>query len=137
MPQEALVERCLGLPGVSVVQPALRCERDPAAAADAAVALLRGRPGRTFAIRTTRRDKRFPLRSVELSRVIGEAVRVRLGLDVDLSNPDLAAYVEVDHKELLVSADRLRGAGGCRSARAGARWCSSRAASTRPWRPTG
>src|SRR5688572_15268996 len=112
MPQDALVERCLALPGVSVVQPGLRCERDPAAAADAAVALLRGRPGRTFAIRSTRRDKRFPLRSVELSRVIGEAVRVRLGLDVDLSNPDLAAYVEVDHKELLVSADRLRGAGG-------------------------
>src|SRR4029078_5161043 len=79
---------------------------------DAAVALLRGRPGRTFAIRTTRRDKRFPLRSVELSRVIGEAVRVRVGVDVDLSNPELVAYVEVDSKELLVSTDRLRGAGG-------------------------
>ena len=111
-PQEALVERCLGLPGVSVVQPAVRCERDAAAAADTAVALLRGRPGRTFAIRATRRDKRFPLRSIELSRVIGDAVRVRLGLDVDLSNPDLSAYVEVDHKELLVSVDRFRGAGG-------------------------
>jgi tRNA uracil 4-sulfurtransferase len=112
VPQEELVERCLGLPGVSVVQPAVRCERDAAAAADTAVALLRGRPGRTFAIRATRRDKRFPLRSIELSRVIGDAVRVRLGLDVDLSNPDLAAYVEVDHKELLVSVERLRGAGG-------------------------
>ena len=111
-PQETLVERCLGLPGVSVVQPAVRCERDAAAAADTAVALLRGRPGRTFAIRATRRDKRFPLRSIELSRVIGDAVRVRLGLDVDLSNPDLSAYVEVDHKELLVSVDRLRGPGG-------------------------
>ena len=44
--------------------------------------------------------------------MIGEAVRVRLGLEVDLSNPDLAAYVEVDHKELLVSTERLRGAGG-------------------------
>jgi thiamine biosynthesis protein ThiI len=110
--EDTLVERCLALPGVSVVQPALRCERDAAAAADAAVALLRDRPGRTFAIRSSRRDKRFPLRSVELSRVIGEAVRVRLGLEVDLSNPDLVAYVEVDHKELLVSADRLRGAGG-------------------------
>jgi thiamine biosynthesis protein ThiI len=112
VPQDALVERCLGLPGVSVVQPAVRCERDPAAAADTAVALLRGRPGRTFAIRATRRDKRYPLRSIELSRVIGDAVRVRLGLDVDLSKPDLVAYVEVDHKELLVSVERHRGAGG-------------------------
>ena len=110
--RDALVERCLALPGVSVVQPALRCERDAAAAADAAVSLLRGRAGRTFAVRARRRDKRFPLRSIELARVIGEAVRVRLDLGVDLSNPDLELHVEVDSKELLVSADRLRGAGG-------------------------
>ena len=112
VPEDALVERCLALPGLSVVQPALRCERDVAAGADAAVALLRGHPGRTFAVRSRRRDKRFPLRSVELSRVIGDAVRVRLGLDVDLSNPDLEIHVELDHKELLVSRERLRGAGG-------------------------
>jgi thiamine biosynthesis protein ThiI len=111
-PQETLVERCLALPGVSVVQPGIRCERDAAAGADAAVALLRARPGRTFAVRARRRDKRFPLRSVELSRVIGEAVRVRLSLDVDLSNPDLEVHVELDHKELLISSERLRGAGG-------------------------
>src|SRR5918995_2271561 len=112
MAEEALVDRCLALPGVSVVQPAVCCERDVADAADAAVGLLRGRPGSTFAVRSTRRDKRFPLRSMDLSRVIGDAVRVRLGLDVDLSNPDLVLHVEVDSKELLVSADRLRGAGG-------------------------
>ena len=111
-PQEELVDRCLTLPGLSVVQPAVRCERDPAAAADAAVSLLQGRPGRTFAVRAHRRDKSYPLRSIELARVIGDAVRVRLGLEVDLSHPDLTAYVEVDNRELLVSGERLRGAGG-------------------------
>jgi thiamine biosynthesis protein ThiI len=112
MPQAALVERCLALPGVSVVQPAVRCERDPSAGADAAVKLLRGRPGRTFAVRPRRRDKSYPLRSLELARVIGDAVRLRLGLEVDLGNPDLEVHVEVDHRELLVSGERLRGAGG-------------------------
>ncbi|MEA2360971.1 MAG: tRNA uracil 4-sulfurtransferase [Thermoleophilaceae bacterium] len=112
MPQQELVERCLRLPGVSVVQPALRCERDATVAADAAVELLHDRPGRTFAVRATRRDKRFALRSIELARLLGDVVRVRLGLDVDLSDPDLELFVEVDHKELLVSVDRLRGAGG-------------------------
>jgi tRNA uracil 4-sulfurtransferase len=111
-PQATLVERCLALPGISVVQPGLCCERDPSAAADAAVELLRGRPGRTFAVRARRRDKRYPLRSMELSRVIGDAVRVRLGLQVDLSEPDLELHIEVDHKEMLVSCERLRGAGG-------------------------
>src|ERR671916_1068076 len=111
-PQQELVERCLALPGISVVQPALRCERDPTAAADAAVELLRDRPGRTFAVRARRRDKQFALRSIELARLIGDAVRVRLGLKVDLSSPDLELFVEVDNKELLVSVQRLRGAGG-------------------------
>jgi thiamine biosynthesis protein ThiI len=112
VPEDELVERCLRLPGVSVVQPAVRCERDATAAADAAVELLRELPGRTFAVRATRRDKRFALRSIELARLLGDAVRVRLGLQVDLSAPDLELFVEVDHKELLVSVERLRGAGG-------------------------
>ncbi len=112
VPEDELVERCLRLPGVSVVQPALRCERDATTAADAAVELMRDLPGRTFAVRATRRDKRFPLRSIELARLLGDAVRVRLGLEVDLSTPDLELFVEVDHKELLVSVARLRGAGG-------------------------
>jgi tRNA uracil 4-sulfurtransferase len=112
VPQDELLERCLRLPGVSVVQPALRCERDATAAADAAVELLGERSGRTFAVRATRRDKSFPLRSIELARLLGDAVRVRLGLEVDLSEPDLELFVEVDHKELLVSVERRRGAGG-------------------------
>jgi tRNA uracil 4-sulfurtransferase len=112
VPEDELVERCLRLPGVSVVQPAVRCERDATVVADAAVELLRDLPGRTFAVRATRRDKRFPLRSIELARLLGDAVRVRLGLEVDLSAPDLELFVEVDHKELLVSVARLRGAGG-------------------------
>jgi thiamine biosynthesis protein ThiI len=112
MAQPDLVERCLRLPGASVVQPAVRCERDATAAADVAVELLGDLPGRTFAVRATRRDKSFPLRSIELARLLGDAVRVRLGLDVDLSNPDLELFVEVDHKDLLLSVQRLRGAGG-------------------------
>jgi tRNA uracil 4-sulfurtransferase len=112
VPEDELVERCLRLPGVSVVQPAVRCARDATAAADAAVELMRDLPGRTFAVRATRRDKRFPLRSIELARLLGDAVRVRLGLEVDLSAPDLELFVEVDHKELLLSVARLRGAGG-------------------------
>jgi thiamine biosynthesis protein ThiI len=112
VPHDELIDRCLGLPGVSVVQPALRCPRDAMAAADAAVELLRERPGRTFAVRATRRDKSFALRSIELSRLLGDVVRVRLGLGVDLSEPDLELFLEVDHKELLVSVERMRGAGG-------------------------
>ena len=38
-------------------------------------------PASTFAVRARRRDKRFALRSIELARLLGDAVRVRLGLE--------------------------------------------------------
>ena len=75
-PQDELERRCQQLPGVSVVQPAIRCERDAAAArADARSTLLRGRSGAQFAMRSRRRDKTFPLRSIELDWIVGDAVR--------------------------------------------------------------
>jgi thiamine biosynthesis protein ThiI len=111
-PRDELIERCLALPGVGVVQPALRCPRDATLAADMSVDLLRELPGATFAVRARRRDKTFPLRSVELASVIGDAVRARLGLEVDLSDPDIELFVELDHEELLLSTTKLRAAGG-------------------------
>jgi tRNA uracil 4-sulfurtransferase len=110
--EATLRERCLALPGISVVQPAVRTERSAETAAALAVELLRGRQGRTFAVRPRRRDKRFPLRSIDVAQVVGAAVQRELGLDVDLSAPDLEVYVEIDRAEAYVSTERLRGAGG-------------------------
>jgi tRNA uracil 4-sulfurtransferase len=110
--EDELLERARRLPGLSVVQPAMRCPRDVDAVAEAAVELLRGRPGATFAVRARRRDKSFPLKSIEIARTVGDAVRIELGLAVDLGSPDLSVHVEVDRPEILVSGERLRGAGG-------------------------
>ncbi len=110
--QDELERRCRELIGLSVVQPSVRCERDAAAAARTAVELLRGREGASFAVRSRRRDKTFPLRSTELDWLVGDAVRRELGLDVDLDRPELELLVEVDQDEILVSAERLRAPGG-------------------------
>ena len=110
--QDELERRCQELIGLSVIQPSVRCERDAAAAAQTAVELLREREGASFAVRSRRRDKTFPLRSTELDWVVGDAVRGALGLRVDLDHPELELLVEVDQNEILVSAERLRGPGG-------------------------
>jgi thiamine biosynthesis protein ThiI len=114
-PPEALptvLEVTTELPGLSVVQPALRVEPDTERAAQAAIELLRGLPARSFAVRSRRREKTFPVGSMDVARLVGAAVQEELGLAVDLTAPDVELHVDAYQRELFVSVDRLRGAGG-------------------------
>ncbi|MBC9727613.1 tRNA uracil 4-sulfurtransferase ThiI [Streptomyces sp. TRM68367] len=111
-----LVARAREVIGVSVVQPALRVDRTPEAAAAAAVELARGaRPDRSvprFAVRARRRQKDFPLTSGELAALIGAEIGTELGWPVDLSTPDVEVAVEVDRREIFVAVERHHGRGG-------------------------
>ena len=100
------------MPGLSVVQPALRLEPSTECATRAAVALLRGWPARSFAVRSRRREKTFPVSSMDMARLVGAAVKDEVGLAVDLSHPEVELHVDAYERELFVSVDRLRGAGG-------------------------
>jgi thiamine biosynthesis protein ThiI len=114
-PAEALakvLEITTEMPGLSVVQPALRVEPATEAAVEAAVELLRGVSGRSFAVRSRRREKTFPVSSMELARLVGTAVKDELGLAVDLTHPDVEVHVDAYARDVFVSMDRLRGAGG-------------------------
>jgi thiamine biosynthesis protein ThiI len=115
MPAERLAEVlqvATDLPGLSVVQPALRLEPSTDRAIQAAVELVRGVPAASFAVRARRREKSFPVNSMEIARLVGAAIKDGLGRRVDLSHPELEVYVEAYRHELFVSVDRLRGAGG-------------------------
>jgi thiamine biosynthesis protein ThiI len=109
---DELLERARDLLGVSVVHPVVLLERTPEAAVEAAIELLRGRPGRTFAVRARRRDKSFVLGSQELAALVGRGVQDELGLGVDLDHPDLEIHLEVDKREIFAYTEKLPGRGG-------------------------
>ena len=111
-PADELVARARDVLGVTLLHPALVLEKSTEAACAAAVDLLRDRPGSTFAVRARRRDKRFPLDSKELASVVGRAVQDALGLGVDLSNPDLEIFLEVDKREIFAYTEKITGRGG-------------------------
>lgn len=111
-PAGVLAERARDVLGVTLLHPATVVEKTPEAASRAAIDLLRDRPGGTFAIRARRRDKTFELTSHELAALVGRAVQDELGLDVDLSRPDVQVYFEVDKRELFVFSERIPGRGG-------------------------
>ena len=77
-----------------------------------AVAAAREVSARTFRIATRRAEKRFPLNSMEIDRIVGAEVANTLGLKVDLEHPDLTISIEILPDSAYLSAGKLPGAGG-------------------------
>ncbi|MEV5409156.1 tRNA uracil 4-sulfurtransferase ThiI [Thermopolyspora sp. NPDC052614] len=113
---DAVARRVTEVMGLVWVHRAWRVAKEPEAVVKAAVELLADREdvrrGVSFAVRSRRRDKRFPLRSNELDRLVGGAISDTYGLPVNLSRPDLTVHIEVDRDEVFVFTDGLPGQGG-------------------------
>jgi thiamine biosynthesis protein ThiI len=108
---DMIAERMRMVMGLARVCRAVRVDKDPDAAAAAAVELAAGRTG-TFAVRARRRDKRFPVTSAQLAVEIGRRIQQAYGYRVDLRNPDTTVFVEVDQREVFVFTEGLAGQGG-------------------------
>jgi len=108
---DLMAERMRNVMGLTRVCRAVRVDKDPEAAAAAAVALTEGRTG-SFAVRARRRDKRFPVTSSQLATLIGARVQQAHGLPVNLSRPDMTVFVEVDQSEVFVYTEGRPGQGG-------------------------
>ncbi|TQS30910.1 tRNA uracil 4-sulfurtransferase ThiI [Microbispora sp. KK1-11] len=113
---EAVAARVADVPGIVLVHLAWRVAKDPDSITKAAIELIGdsdevARKAR-FAVRSRRRDKRFPLRSNELDRVVGGAINDTYGLPVDLSNPELTVHIEVDKDEAFLFTGGRPGQGG-------------------------
>lgn len=73
---------------------------------------LKRAPFKTFKIESKRVDKSFPIKSPEISRLVGGAVlKENLGLTVDVKNPDRIIRVDV-RKTSFVSPGRIKALGG-------------------------
>lgn len=67
----------------------------------------------TFKVEAKRSDKRFPLTSPEISRILGgELLKAYHHLKVDVHNPDVVVTVEVRDFGAYVRAGQIHGAGG-------------------------
>jgi len=98
--------------GIANYSLAFRTRRNIADITKTALAAIDGRNFASFAVRTRRADKGYPLQSPEISRLVGRAIQERSGARVDLDHPELPVHVEVLPRETFVSLDRLPGPGG-------------------------
>ena len=75
-------------------------------------ALLEGYKFQTFRIETNRADKRFPMTSPEVNIKLGKFVEDFSGAGVDLSDPDLTIFLDIQTRGILVYFDETRAHGG-------------------------
>ena len=93
---------------------------------------IEGLPSTTFRIAARRADKRFPIPSPEIERILGRRVQDRTGWPVDLSKPAMKIHVEILTDEAFVYVDKEAGHGRLADRHERARACvCSRAASIR------
>jgi thiamine biosynthesis protein ThiI len=76
------------------------------------LAAVHGTTAKSFAVRTRRENKRFPLNSMEIDREIGGAVQAALGIKVDLEAPELTINLEIFTNNAFFSIGKHPGAGG-------------------------
>nr|WP_062342540.1 tRNA uracil 4-sulfurtransferase ThiI [Herbidospora sakaeratensis] len=113
---EAVARRVSEVPGIVLVHLAWRVAKDPSVVTKAALELVRETPEvarkASFAVRSRRRDKRFPMTSAELDWHVGSEINDTYGLPVSLKNPELTVSIEVDRDEVFVYVDNRPGQGG-------------------------
>ncbi len=98
--------------GIANYSLAWRTRRDIDDITATALAAVDGRQFASFAVRTRRADKGFPLQSPDVSRLVGKAIQERTHAAVNLDHPELAVNVEVLPREAFVALERLPGPGG-------------------------
>ncbi|GAA1274816.1 putative tRNA sulfurtransferase [Planotetraspora silvatica] len=112
----AVAQRVSEVPGLVLIHLAWRVPKDPEVVTKAAIELVRDTDEvarkAPFAVRSRRRDKRFPLRSNELDRLVGGAINDTYGLPVSLKHPELTVHIEVDRDEVFLFTGGIPGQGG-------------------------
>ena len=86
--------------------------QDLALIEDSLPGMLEGRRFGTFRIETNRADKRFPMTSPEVNRRLGKFVEDATGAGVNLSNPDLTIYLDIQTRGILLYFDETPAHGG-------------------------
>jgi thiamine biosynthesis protein ThiI len=108
----ALEERLSSVFGVANFSRVVETPLDLEVAKAAAIDALRRTAAASFRVTARRSWKLFPKSSVEIEREVGAAVQAATGLAVDLDAPEATAFVEILNDRILVSSERLPGAGG-------------------------
>ncbi len=103
-------ERLKKIPGVKYSALAEVAGLDIDEIKEKALSLVRGK---TFKIETKRSNKKFPLTSIEVNRIVGEYVlKNKKNIKVNLKNPETTVFIEICDKRCYLYTEKTYGVGG-------------------------
>ena len=75
--------------------------------------LVKDKTFKTFKVITKRSDKKYPLESMEVSRLLGGVILKNISdIKVDVHNPELSINVEIRNNLVIIYFDSIKGLGG-------------------------
>lgn len=117
VPQEYVIEQASKVFGISSISPAVEVDSNLEDIYDAAVAYMMDKIEKegikTFKIQAKRADKNFPVKSPDLSRMVGAAVLKGCKvLKVDVHEPDVKLYVDLRADKTYLYNEKIPAFGG-------------------------
>jgi len=109
---EVLIERIRSVFGVANFSMVERTPRDIETLRARILESLNGSRFSSFRIDTQRGDKTFALKSPEINRQLGAAVKNQTGARVDLTNAELTVTVEILPRDAFFGFNKIAGPGG-------------------------
>ncbi len=100
------------LPGIGNFGKAVHVKPDLDAISEAVAAAVAGKFAKSFRISARRADKRFPVPSPDIERIVGARVQSVTGWPVDLSRPEVTIRIEVLTADAFFYFEKEAGAGG-------------------------
>lgn len=119
---DGLIAKIRNVFGIVSIARAAVCEKELSDICAAAAEYLKDELSlvKTFKVETKRADKKYPLKSPQISAEVGGALLDAFkNLSVDVKNPDLIVNVEVRESAAYVYGGRIRGRGGMPTGTAG------------------
>ncbi len=113
---DKVIQRLTMIPGVVSVSPVVRAGLDLDEFKECALnVLLDALPnGGTFKVETKRANKQYPLKSPEVTRILGGHLLTNYPheLTVDVHNPDVIVYIEIREHDVYIYSKVVAGPGG-------------------------
>ena len=98
-----------GIQGLSLV---CKVDKSIEAIKSASLELIKLEKGNTFKVKVKRSDKRFPIHSEDITRMVAPVILKNTSLKVDVHNPDILLNIEVRDEGAYIFVKTFPGAGG-------------------------
>lgn len=89
-----------------------KCEKDIDIITEHALTLIQKEEGKTFKVKCKRSDKKFPLVSDQITRIVATKILKNTNLTVDVHNPDIPLSIEVREEGTYIFCNTFKGLGG-------------------------